>query len=483
MPPVSTVTEPLTATAPSRALLTGWGRTAPSAAEVRHLSDPGLVEEQLRAAVGRGMIARGLGRSYGDAAQRAGGIVLDVLGLDQIGTADLSSGEVNVGGGVSLGTLMATFVPLGWFLPVTPGTRFVTVGGAIAADVHGKNHHRDGGFASHVRDLRLATPSGTFDLSPGDDLFWATGGGMGLTGVIVSARVRLTRVETSRMRVDTERARDLDHLLALMEEGDQRYRYSVAWIDCLAEGRRLGRAVLSRADHASLDDLKGSDRRDPLAIELPTPFDVPFTAPNGLLNRLSIKAFNEAYYRKAPAREVGRIEPIRRFFHPLDRLGGWNRLYGPRGFVQYQLVVPFGAEEDLRRILERLSGAGCASFLAVLKRFGPANPGPLSFPMAGLTLALDLPAAPGLAALLDGVDEIVASAEGRVYLAKDSRLRPDLLEAMYPRLGEWREQKRRVDPEGVLRSDLSERLRLVEDTAAGSGAARRDIAHMRDGGA
>ncbi|MEU2792755.1 FAD-binding oxidoreductase [Streptomyces sp. NPDC007100] len=444
------------------ASVTGWGRTAPTTAR---LVRPGSYEEAaaaVRECGPRGGIARGLGRAYGDAAQNAGGAVWDMTGLDRVRAIDAEAGVVVCDAGVSLHRLMEVLLPLGWFVPVTPGTRYVTVGGAIGADIHGKNHHVSGSFARHVRSFELLTADGGVrTVRPGTDLFDATTGGMGLTGVILAATVRLVPVRTSLMTVDTERAADLDDLLARLSAGDHRYRYSVAWVDLLARGAATGRAVLTRGDHAPPEALHARARRAPLAFRPRRLPPAPRGLPEGLVGRRSVGLFNACWYRKAPRRRTGELQKISTFFHPLDGVPHWNRVYGRGGFVQYQFVVGHGEEATLRHVVERVAARGCPSFLAVLKRFGAGGSGWLSFPAAGWTLALDIPAGlPGLGAFLDELDEAVAAAGGRVYLAKDARLRPELVDAMYPRADAFRALRARLDPRGVFTSDLSRRLAL-----------------------
>ncbi|MFG3284955.1 FAD-binding protein [Streptomyces sp. NPDC048111] len=442
--------------------VSGWGRTAPSTARLLRPRSYEEAAAAVRAGGARGTIARGLGRAYGDAAQNAGGTVLDMTGLDRIRTVDAERGVVVCDAGVSLHHLMEVLLPLGWFVPVTPGTRYVTVGGAIGADIHGKNHHVSGSFSRHVHELDLLTADGTVHtVEAGTDLFDATAGGMGLTGVILGATVQLLPVRTSLMSVDTERAVDLDDLMTRLEAGDHRYRYSVAWIDLLARGARTGRSVLTRGEHAPLDMLPPRARRTPLDFRPRRLPAAPSFLPEGLLGRTSVAAFNELWYRRAPRHRTGELQRISTFFHPLDGVPHWNRVYGRGGFVQYQFVVGHGHEDTLRTIVQRISRHGCPSFLAVLKRFGEADPGWLSFPLPGWTLALDIPAnLPGLGALLDALDEQVADAGGRVYLAKDARMRPELVERMYPHLPRFRSLRAELDPEGVFRSDMSRRLGL-----------------------
>ncbi len=448
-------------------LLTGWGRTAPSAATVveRAGHDRLGLAEAVKELGPRGGIARGLGRSYGASAQNGGGTVIRLRDHAHDIVIDDATATATVRAGVSIDELLRVIVPRGWFVPVTPGTRFVTVGGAIASDIHGKNHHVDGSFGTSVVRIALLLASGeVVELSPTErpELFWATVAGMGLTGVILDATIRLIPIATSRLAVDTDRAPDLDTLLAAMEEGDQWFRYSVAWIDPMARGRHLGRGVLTRADHATVDQVAPRQAVDPLAYDPRQRITVPLAPSPGVINHATIKAFNGLWYRKAPRRRVSQIVSIAGFFHPLDMVGSWNRLYGRAGFVQYQVLLPFGQEDALRDALGRFSASGAPSFLAVLKRFGPANPAPLSFPAPGWTLAVDVPAATrGLRPLLHGLDELVLGAGGRHYLAKDAHMTPEALRQGYPRLDEWRAVRKSVDPMGVWVSDQARRLRLV----------------------
>jgi len=446
-----------------RRLLAGWGGTAPSAGDVARPSSPEDLRAVLDAVPGRGALGRGLGRGYGDGAQNAGGLVIDTTGVIDF-HLDPATGLVRAGAGASLDALMRELVPRGFFVPVTPGTRYVTVGGAVAADIHGKNHHRVGSWGNHLRSIRLGLGDGSVvDVSPTDrpELFWATVGGMGLTGLILEITFQCPAIETSRLLVDTDRAPDLDTVLDLMETGDDDYDYSVAWIDPMARGRHLGRSVLTRGRFAHRDELDPADR-DPLAYDPSKVAGLPPGLPSGLINRLSVRAFNELWYRKAPALRRDELQTIPTFFHPLDMVDRWNRIYGPRGFIQWQYALPFGTEDIVRDTIDALSADQCTSFLAVLKRFGPGNEAPLSFPIPGWTLAVDVPTGhAGLAVLLDRLDQQVADAGGRIYLAKDSRLRPELVPVMYPRLDEWRAVRDAADPGRSFQSDLGRRLDLL----------------------
>ena len=450
-----------------RERLSGWGRTAWTVADTVVPSSEEDIRSALRTASDRGLIARGLGRSYGAAAQNAGGSVLMMAGT-RTGpeySLDPGTGILTVPAGMSLDEILKRSVPAGWFVPVTPGTRFVTVGGAIGSDIHGKNHHFDGSFGEHVTRMRVLLSDGrTVDMTPEShpEWFWATVGGMGLTGVVLDADIRMLPVETSRVRVETERLPDFDAVVAAMSSdgGDDTYRYSVSWVDLVATGKSTGRGVLTRGDHATRSEV---DDNDPLSYDPKVRLAAPGWVPNQLLNKLSIRAFNEVWFRKAPARRHVGIESIPAFFHPLDGVRQWNTLYGTQGFIQYQFIVPLDQVEVLRRVIEAFAGQGVASFLAVLKRMGPGNNAPMSFPTEGWTLTLDMAAGlRGLPELLARVDTMVLDAGGRHYLAKDSHVSPAAVRRGYPRLAEWQATRARMDPDGRWNSDLARRLGLLD---------------------
>ena len=447
-----------------RAELTGWGRIAPSAAQLAEPADPGQVAELLAGAPGRGVIARGLGRSYNNAAQCGGGLVIGTTAMRRITSFDTSTGLVTCDAGVSLEQLMVAGLAAGWFVPVSPGTRQVTVGGAIAADVHGKNHHAAGSFAQHVPWFDLLLPDGRqCRVTPGGDprLFWATAGGMGLTGIILAAAVQLTPVQTSRVRVDTVRTADIDETMAYLSATDDRYGYTVAWTDCLARGTSLGRSVITSGDFAAPGDLGPKDRRDPLAFRPGARVGAPRGFPSGLLNPVTVGLANEAWFRKAPRRREGEIQTVGAFFHPLDGIRNWNRVYGPAGFRQYQFVVPFGQDGVVRRALERISGARAPSFVTVLKRFGPADPGFLSFPLrAGRwrwTSRRARRAWPGC--WTSSTTRYWTPAAGSTW-PRTPGCGPRVFAGMYPRLEEFRKLRAELDPGGVFASDLSRRLEI-----------------------
>lgn len=449
--------------------LYGWGRTAPTRARVLSTRDVEKIAEAVRTADERGVLARGLGRSYGDVAQNAGGVVVDMTPLNRIHDIDPDTAIVDLDAGVSLDQLMKAALPFGLWVPVLPGTRQVTIGGAIGADVHGKNHHTKGSFGNHVEWLQLVLADGSVkELTPEGgraedrELFWATVGGMGLTGVIVRARVRLHRTESAYFVVDTDRTDDLDGLLELLTDGsDDTYGYSAAWFDTTSTGARMGRSVLTRGSLATVDQLPEKLRSDPLRFDAPQLLTFPDVFPNGLANRLSLTAFSELWFRKAPRRQRGSVQNITAFYQVLDVFGDWNRIYGSKGFLQYQFVVPMGEEAALRRIVEKIAASPHKSGLNVFKRFGAGNDAPLSFPTEGWTITVDFPIAAGLSRFCTELDELVLAAGGRLYLAKESRTSPEAFAAGYPRFADWKATRDAVDPGGRFASDMSRRLKLT----------------------
>jgi decaprenylphospho-beta-D-ribofuranose 2-oxidase len=439
-------------------LMSGWGRYPRALSSV--VCPSSLVEVEPPA---KGhMIAHGQGRSYGDAALIQNGVLMLTERLDRIISFDEETGLLRAEAGMTLDQILEAFVPKGWFPPVTPGTKFVSLGGCVAADVHGKNHHRDGTFGSYVRELEIVLADGSRKVcSPLEDaeLFWATVGGMGLTGIITVVKLQLIPIESAHVAVQHHQATDLDASLRLLEDSATDDRYTVAWIDCLAGGRELGRSVLMRGHHAMRAELP-AQVTEPLRLKTQGQRNLPFDFPNWVLNPLTMSAFNKLYYWRQGARKRPFVTSCETFFYPLDMIGNWNRMYGKRGFVQYQCVFPTRtARRGLQTLLEKLSASRRASFLAVLKRFGPEGSGLLSFPLEGYTLSLDLPLGdPALFPFLDQLDAIVLQNCGRVYLAKDARLKAEAFQAMYPRLHAWKRVKARVDPLNRFTSDLARRL-------------------------
>lgn len=409
------------------------------------------------------VIARGQGRSYGDAAISTTGLVMLSERLNRVVCFDEKSGLLQAEAGITIADLLDTFVPKGWFPSVVPGTKFVSVGGCVAADIHGKNHHRAGTFGQYITDLEIVSAHrARVHCTPDDgaELFWATVGGMGLTGIITQVTLKLSPIESPYMVVQHHRGKDLDASLSMLEGESWDDDYTVAWIDCVA-GRSLGRSVLIRGHHAKLSDLPRrlqeiTDNREKRQFKLR------FGFPSWALNRFTMAAFNETFYGWQGRRKEAFIDTFDRFFFPLDRIENWNRMYGKKGFVQYQCVLPLAqSQPGLQALMEELIRSRRSSFLSVLKRFGPAGSGLLSFPMEGYTLTLDFPIRDeGLFPFLDRLDDTVLKYGGRVYLAKDARMRPETFRAMYPRFAEWQRIKSRIDPENRFDSDLARRLEI-----------------------
>lgn len=434
--------------------VSGWGRFP--------VVDSDVLRPRSFAAVGEavvaGSVARGNGRAYGDAA--IGAVrTIGMTGFDRVRSFDAATGRIRLEAGVLLSDLIDTFGPRGFLPLVVPGTRFVSVGGAIAADVHGKNHHCEGGFGRYVDRILLRTGQGEVieaSREQNSDAFFATIGGMGLTGVILEATMRLRPVETGWIRERVVSASDLDAAMRALDAGDSA-TYSVAWIDCAARGRDLGRSLIYLGEHASRDEL--ADGADVFPVGKNPGISVPFDLPSMTLNRTSIRAFNELYYRMGARRAGGsHVVSLYPYFFPLDAIADWNRIYGRRGFLQHQCVIPEqGARAVLADILDRVARRGDASFLAVLKKLGQGD-GILSFPLPGYTMALDFPVKGDILNFLDEIDRVVVAAGGRLYLAKDARQSRATFEAGYPALSRFNAIRKSLDPAGTIRSKLSQRL-------------------------
>jgi decaprenylphospho-beta-D-ribofuranose 2-oxidase len=441
--------------------LAGWGRTCRGV--MTACRPERLAEARMRlrdATPPGGLIAHGAGRAYGDAALNAEGRVMLMRRLDRMLGFDPESGVLEAEPGVSFADLLGAFLPRGWLAPATPGTAFATLGGAVANDVHGKNHDRMGSFGDHLAWIDLMLASGeTLRVTEGSDpaLFRATVGGLGLTGVITGVGLKLMRAPSGAVRVRERRCRDLEAFLAALEAARSGSAYSVGWIDGMAKGAALGRGILEEADPEP-----GAEPPARGGLKLSLPVDLP----GFVLNGASVALFNAAYFRRVPAAGRERIAPYGRFLYPLDAIAGWNRLYGRRGFYQFQCVLPdSSAPAGLRRMLEEISRAGRASFLAVLKTLGGEGRGFLSFPMRGYTLALDFPRRPGVEELLARLERLTLEHGGRIYLAKDAALSAEGFRRMYTRLPEFQSVLERVDPQGRLNSDMARRLKIREYAA------------------
>ena len=440
---------------PHDVTIAGWGRIGVTGREVR--------SDDLMRLSERAVLFRGLGRSYGDSSlppPSTPEVACTVLG-DRLIDFDDATGRLRAEAGVSLASLARIFLPRGWFVPVTPGTRFVTLGGMVAADVHGKNHHVDGCFGAHVDALRVRVADGRIvDCAPGDepDLFHATVGGMGLTGHILEVDYRMERLPSPWIQGGSVRAPNIDALLDALETSSADWPFTVAWADLLARGGDFGRGVVYRGRWAQAAEAPGS------APSPPPGFDVPFEAPDWLLNRTAMAWFNDARYRMHGGRQRTAMESPYRFFYPLDRLRNWNLLYGRRGFIQYQCVIPEShGVAGVRRVLDLLAARRAPVFLCVIKNCGDEGRGLLSFPLRGMSIAVDVPAGDGIQALVDALNELMIELGGRIYLAKDRHTRAEHFRAMEPRLGRWTAVRRQWDSELRLRSAQS--VRVLGDPA------------------
>lgn len=429
----------------------GWGRSLHANAQTARPERASALTALLRDTPAP---AFGNRRSYGDACLNDGGHAIDMTRLDRFLGFDPDTGVLEVEAGQTIGKIADTMAPRGWLPTVMPGTGFATVGGAIAMDVHGKNHQGAGAFGQHLKSLKLIIGGKVQKISATGKtarLFRATVGGLGQTGVIVSAELQLLRCKGDVVMVTEQRATDFDAFIDLLDKSDA--TYSVGWIDATARGEALGRGILEEAETGAG------------LVPAPKPSkSVPFNAPRFALSPPVVRVFNNRYYHRVPAQGRTVVKPISEFFFPLDRIHDWNRLYGKKGFYQFQCVVPPDQTEALRDMLARISASGLASPLAVLKRMGPGRSGYMSFPMEGYTLAIDFRASPAAARLVRTLEELTATAKGRIYLAKDALGSSERVRAMYPEFDDWAAEVAKADPDGAMTTDLVRRLGLRDTT-------------------
>ena len=445
-------------------IISGWGNFPRQSCHLSSQRSEDAIMKTIQDADFSQYIARGMGRAYGDSALNANASVMIQTRRNRMLEFDPENGILYCEAGTSFHEILEHFLPRGWTLPTTPGTRHVTVGGAIAADVHGKNHHRDGSFGNYVSGFRLLTGQNEIlQCSPEEhrDIFWATIGGMGLTGIILDAQIRLQKTSSAYFQVSYHRTLNLTETLNLFQQADQEYRYSVAWIDGLARGKTLGRSVVMLANDTQPADLPRSLAKHPLQLPCKRTAQVPCHLPGFTLNPITVRMLNQTYYNLYRDRQ--RWVDMDSFFYPLDRVQHWNRAYGRRGFIQYQALFPHqSSEEGLTEMLERITLSRRASFLSVLKQCGPANPAPLSYLYPGHTLALDFPnTGKDLKHLITDLDHILLKHGGRLYLAKDAMMDAATFASMYPRLPEFQAVKARIDPDNRFGSSQARRLGIV----------------------
>ncbi|GAX63006.1 dehydrogenase [Candidatus Scalindua japonica] len=440
--------------------LSGWGNYPVIDADIKKFSTDNGLKEHLRDK--HPLITRGSGRSYGDSSLNKN--IISLLSLNSIHDFDENNGTIKCDAGVSLDKIIDKCILKGWFLSVTPGTKFITVGGAIASDVHGKNHHKEGSFSDYIVSMDIMLPGGMIircSRVANYHLFLATCGGMGLTGIILNAVIRLKRIETAYIKQKTIRARNIYEMMELFEQYNN-FTYSIAWIDCLSKGEKSGRGILMLGEHATTKDMKKSDiSQNLLKIKKKKRFNIPFMFPDFTLNKLTVKIINVLIYNKHSKKAEDSIVDYDSFFYPVDGIHNWNRIYGKRGFTEYQFVLPKNACKDgIIKILRKVNESKMGSFFAGLKLFGKENANLISFPMEGFTLALDFPISSELFAFLDQLDEIVTDYGGRLYLTKDARMSAEMFKKSYNKSEEFIIYKHKLDKENQFQSLQSKRLNI-----------------------
>jgi FAD/FMN-containing dehydrogenase len=441
--------------------LSGWGNIPESPSRVCYPSTTPEISEVLATGT---LLPRGLGRSYADQATNRDQEVVKMMRLNRMLAFDPATGILTCEAGTSLEEIIEHLTPRGWFPLITPGTKYVTLGGAIANDVHGKAHHADGSFVNCVKSFTIMLADGralTASREENSDLFWANFGGLGLLGIILTVTVQLRKIETTYFRQKSVAARNLDEMLEAIDQSDKEYTSSVAWINSMATGKHLGRGVLAMGNSATLAELPDKLKHDPLRIGKKPKITVPIYLPGFVLNSFTVSILNRVIDWKQ--RAGNGISHYDSFFYPLDAINDWNKGYGKRGFIQYQFVIPeAGGKENIRKILVAITESGCVPFLNVLKKFGEAQGGLLSFPMKGYTFAIDFPITPKLKPFTKKLDAMVLGMGGRIYLGKDAYLDEATFKAMYPQHKEWLAIKKKYDPQNRFSSDLARRIGLVK---------------------